>query len=178
MPSMPLASKSSMMRFCSAAVPSEGILNSTEVSANSSSAFSVPLRAIVQKSEALLVTKASFLPDFCPQPTGNKTAKASNNPKNNFALRFIKMSLLWVRPHPCGQFSPASRTRARVLNWISFTLGIVRSIPPPSVERRTGTTRKLRHVLQLCLCLRRNGESAYRGNDWRHRHRGQSASRG
>ncbi len=48
------------MRFCSAAVPSEGILNSTVTFASSASAFSTPLRAMVQKSEALLVTKASL----------------------------------------------------------------------------------------------------------------------
>src|SRR5262245_29173321 len=60
MPSTPLVIKSSMMRFCSAAVPSEVILNSTVISGNSLSAFSTPRRAMVQKSEELLVTNASF----------------------------------------------------------------------------------------------------------------------
>jgi len=45
---------------CSAAVPSEGILNSTSMPGISFAAFSVPLRAMIQKSEALLVTKASL----------------------------------------------------------------------------------------------------------------------
>src|SRR2546421_696057 len=60
MPLMPLASKSSRIRRCSAAVPSPGILNSTSTSGSSLSAFSQPFRAIVQKSEALLVTKATL----------------------------------------------------------------------------------------------------------------------
>src|SRR2546429_6099423 len=49
-----------MIRFCSAAVPSEQILNWAETSVSSPSAFSTPLRAIVQKSAELLVTNASF----------------------------------------------------------------------------------------------------------------------
>src|SRR5262249_49778252 len=56
--------KSSMIRFCSAAVPSDVILNSAETSGNSLSAFSTPRRAIVQKSEELLVTNASLSSRF------------------------------------------------------------------------------------------------------------------
>ena len=47
------------MRCCPAAVPSELILNSISTLGNSAAAFSVPLRAIVQKSDVLLVTNAS-----------------------------------------------------------------------------------------------------------------------
>ena len=50
------------MRFCAAAVPSPR-RNSTVTSANSLSAFSVPFRAMVQKSAALLVMKASLCLD-------------------------------------------------------------------------------------------------------------------
>src|SRR5687767_303375 len=57
---MPLASRSSMMRCCSAALPSAGARNSIEIPGISFSAFSVPLRAISQKSEVLLGTKASL----------------------------------------------------------------------------------------------------------------------
>src|SRR5205085_1323330 len=48
----------------SAAVPSAAMRNSTSTLSSSWSAFSVPRRAMVQKSDALLVTKASrsFLP--------------------------------------------------------------------------------------------------------------------
>src|SRR5262245_50325177 len=49
-----------MTRCCSAAVPSAGILNSTCIPGSSWAAFSVPLRAMVQKSEELFVTKASL----------------------------------------------------------------------------------------------------------------------
>src|SRR5262245_31189706 len=63
---MPLASRSSTRRCCSAAVPSAGILKSTSMSGISLAAFSVPLRAMTQKSEALLVTKASLC--FAPAP--------------------------------------------------------------------------------------------------------------
>src|SRR5688572_21474268 len=49
-----------MMRFCSPAVPSEVIRNSAVTSGNSSSAFSTPRLAMVQKSAELFVTKASF----------------------------------------------------------------------------------------------------------------------
>ena len=59
-PLMPPANRSSMIRFCSAAVPSDVILNSAVTSFNSASAFSTPFRAIVQKSAELLVTKANF----------------------------------------------------------------------------------------------------------------------
>ena len=59
-PSTPLASRSSTDACCSAAVPSGLMRNSMSVFGSSAAAFSVPLRAIVQKSEALLVTKASF----------------------------------------------------------------------------------------------------------------------
>src|SRR3954452_8630279 len=57
---MPFASRSSITRCCSAAVPSDGMRNSTSILGISFAAFSVPLRAIVQKSEALFVTKASL----------------------------------------------------------------------------------------------------------------------
>jgi hypothetical protein len=46
------------MRCCPAAVVSELILNSISTLGNSAAAFSVPLRAIVQKSDVLLVIKA------------------------------------------------------------------------------------------------------------------------
>src|SRR5438876_573543 len=59
MPSTPLASKSSTIRFCAAAVPSPS-WNSTVTSGNSTSAFSVPLRAIDQKSLGVLVMNASL----------------------------------------------------------------------------------------------------------------------
>src|SRR6185503_3033248 len=55
-----------MTRCCSAAVPSDGILNSTSMLGISFAAFSVPLRAMIQKSEALFVTKASLC--FVPAP--------------------------------------------------------------------------------------------------------------
>ncbi len=47
------------MRFWVAAVPSEGILNSNSTSGSSWAALLQPARAMVQKSEALLVTNAS-----------------------------------------------------------------------------------------------------------------------
>src|SRR5438034_8688940 len=71
MPPMPLASRSSTIRLCSPAVPSDGILNSTSTSASSRSACSHPFRAIVQKSAALLVTKATFF----EAPPGREQAK-------------------------------------------------------------------------------------------------------
>src|SRR5436190_16221816 len=71
MPPMPLASRSSTIRRCSPAVPSDGILNSTSTSASSRSACSHPFRAIVQKSAALLVTKATFF----EAPPGREQAK-------------------------------------------------------------------------------------------------------
>ena len=58
--STPFVSRSSTMRCCSAAVPSAVILNSASTSGSSSSAFSTPRRAIVQKSAELLVTNASL----------------------------------------------------------------------------------------------------------------------
>src|SRR5438034_11106589 len=61
MPPMPLASRSSTIRLCSAGVPSDGILNSNSTSASSRSACSHPFRAIVQKSAALLVTKDTLV---------------------------------------------------------------------------------------------------------------------
>src|SRR6185436_13304655 len=60
MPFVPWASNASTIRCCSAAVLSELILNSMSAFGSSAAAFSVPLRAMVQKSEALLVTKASL----------------------------------------------------------------------------------------------------------------------
>src|SRR5215510_10198974 len=57
-PSTPFASRSSTMRCCPAAVGSELILNSISTLGNSAWAFSVPLRAIVQKSDVLLVMNA------------------------------------------------------------------------------------------------------------------------
>src|SRR5262245_5944049 len=65
--STPFVNRSSTTRCCSAAVPSAVILNSASTSGSSASAFSTPRRAIVQKSEELLVTNASLsvfeLPD-------------------------------------------------------------------------------------------------------------------
>src|SRR5688572_13591019 len=49
-----------MMRCCSAAVPSAGARNSTLIPEISFSAFSVPFRAMTQKSDVLLGTKASL----------------------------------------------------------------------------------------------------------------------
>src|ERR1044071_222986 len=77
---MPFASRSSITRCCSAAVPSDGIRNSTSILGMSFAAFSVPLRAIVQKSEALFVTKASrcFVPapaEFVPEDRGWQLVK-------------------------------------------------------------------------------------------------------
>src|ERR1043166_578258 len=63
---MPFANRSSTTRCCSAAVPSEGILNSTSMLGISETAFSVPFRAITQNGDALLVTKASLC--FVPVP--------------------------------------------------------------------------------------------------------------
>src|SRR5215510_14489761 len=57
-PSAPFASRSSTMRCCPAAVGSELVLNSISTLGNSAWAFSVPLRAIVQKSDVLLVMNA------------------------------------------------------------------------------------------------------------------------
>src|ERR1043165_1525979 len=57
---MPLASRSSTRLCWAAAVPSDGILKSTSMLGRSLAAFSVPLRAITQNDEALLVTKASL----------------------------------------------------------------------------------------------------------------------
>src|SRR6266508_1139290 len=57
-PSTPFASRSSTMRCCPAAVVSELILNSISTLGNSALAFSVPLRAYVQKFDVLLVTNA------------------------------------------------------------------------------------------------------------------------
>src|SRR5215467_124651 len=65
-PSRPLAIKSSTIRRCSAAVPSEGILNSTFTSGSSAAACSVPRLAMVQKSAELFVTNAMWL-FFCPE---------------------------------------------------------------------------------------------------------------
>src|SRR6185503_7956286 len=69
-PAIPFAIRSSMILLCSAAVPSEGILNSTSTLSSSRSAASQPLRAIVQKSEALLVTNETlnFFPLTDPPP--------------------------------------------------------------------------------------------------------------
>src|SRR5258708_2842783 len=65
-PSTPLVMRSSMILFCSAAVPSDVILKSAETSFNSEAAFSTPRRAIVQKSAELFVTNArrSFFVSF------------------------------------------------------------------------------------------------------------------
>src|SRR3954470_24334855 len=75
MPSTPLASRSSTIRFCPAAVPSPS-RNSTAISARSASAFSVPFRAMVQKSAALFVTNASVCVDepFRLQPARTSAA--------------------------------------------------------------------------------------------------------
>src|SRR6185369_12903781 len=87
-PLTPFASRSSMMLCCSAAVPPAGILNSTSMSGISFAAFSVPLRAMVQNSDGLLVTKASlcFVPEpppavFVPEGEGLQAAnsRVSNN---------------------------------------------------------------------------------------------------
>src|SRR6185369_17108379 len=86
MPFTPFASRSSMMLCCSAAVPPAGILKSTWMSGISFAAFSVPLRAMVQNSDALLVTKASlcFVPAlppavFVPEGDGWQAAKINGS---------------------------------------------------------------------------------------------------
>src|SRR6266576_3806055 len=81
MPAMPLASRSSTIRFCSAAVPSAGILNSTSTAGSSLSACSTPLRAMDQKSDALLVTKASLV-FFSPVPFEHAKISRPVNPNN------------------------------------------------------------------------------------------------
>src|SRR4029453_12622848 len=83
-PSMPAESRSSRIRVWVAAVPSSGILNSTDTFFSSSEAFLVPARAIVQKSEALLVTKASFsflsaAWAFSPRPNAATRQKVKRN---------------------------------------------------------------------------------------------------
>src|ERR1700722_13550054 len=59
-PSIPLASKSSRICCCSAAVPVGGMRKSTSTLPSSLAAASQPARAITQKSSALLETNASF----------------------------------------------------------------------------------------------------------------------
>ena len=61
MPATCLVSRSSTIRFCSAAVPSDVIRNSAETSLSSASPFSTPRLAMVQKSDELLVTNASVM---------------------------------------------------------------------------------------------------------------------
>src|SRR5687768_15662008 len=52
-------SVSRMSRFCSSTAPVFVVLNATATSGNSASAFSHPLRAIVQKFEVVLVMNAT-----------------------------------------------------------------------------------------------------------------------
>src|SRR5258708_933229 len=82
---MPFTSRSSKIRVCSAAVPSAGIRKSTVIFGTSFCACSQPARAIVQKSEALLVKKATLTALFswalaanCPKDSPS-TAKESNS---------------------------------------------------------------------------------------------------
>src|SRR5438034_6939063 len=108
MPPMPLASRSSTIRLCSPAVPSDGILNSTSTSASSRSACSHPFRAIVQKSAALLVTKATFF----EAPPGREQAKivSPRNPhKHVSATRENLMLFSFILPRPWERTHPACR---------------------------------------------------------------------
>src|SRR5437870_3121822 len=87
--------RSSMMRRCSAAVPSDGILNSSSTLGSSEPACSHPLRAMVQKSAALLVTKATLnlLPEPPPleQPDTVKLTSATeqNTTRNTFMKSYL-----------------------------------------------------------------------------------------
>src|SRR5947208_14616211 len=105
MPPMPLASRSSTIRLCSPAVPSDGILNSTSTSASSRSACSHPCRAIVQKSAALLVTKATFF----EAPPGREQAKIVSPRKPHKQVNATRenlmefsLYLLSIQRHPGG----------------------------------------------------------------------------
>src|SRR5262249_23020204 len=96
MAEIPLASRSSTIRLCSAAVPSEGIRNSTSTPASSLSACSQPRRAMVQTSAALLVTKARFLVEDCcifehavPMKPTARQQPASITRKNLIDLSFL-----------------------------------------------------------------------------------------
>jgi hypothetical protein len=53
-----------MSPFCSSTAPVFVVLNTTVTSGSSVSAFSVPLRAIFQKSEEAFVMKATVFPTF------------------------------------------------------------------------------------------------------------------
>src|SRR6266498_3518694 len=91
-----------------AAVPSDGILNSTSTSASSRSACSHPFRAIVQKSAALLVTKATFF----EAPPGREQAKivSPRNPhKHVSATRENLMLFSFILPRPWERTHPACR---------------------------------------------------------------------
>src|ERR1700676_4647836 len=78
-PSMPLTSRSSKRRVCSAAVPSAGILNSSLTLGISFTACSQPALAIVQKSDGLLVrnAKLSGLSLDSPKTVGRNDAIAT-----------------------------------------------------------------------------------------------------
>src|SRR5436190_16264588 len=93
MPETPFAMRSSMMRRCSAAVPSDGILNSTSTLASSASACSQPLRAMVQKSAALFVTKAS-LNLFAGTPAGEQANDIKLGNANRQASVIRKRSMV------------------------------------------------------------------------------------
>src|SRR3954451_7116264 len=85
-----------MMLFCSAAVPSASIRNSAETSASSASAFSTPRRAIVQKSDELLVTNATVIGVAPPEPAvfdrHEATSATAVTRARRRAVRIIKCS--------------------------------------------------------------------------------------
>src|SRR5258705_6415425 len=99
-PATPFVNRSSTIRRCSAAVPSAGIRNSTSTFGSSVPAFSVPRRAIVQKSEALLVTNAirrlavAFGADAgCEQPAiSNASKKEAFRKRRSFVMKYSR----WV----------------------------------------------------------------------------------
>src|SRR6266403_5321336 len=82
MPLTPLTSRSSKIRVCSAAVPSAGILNSSLTFGTSLTACSQPARAIVQKSDGLLVKNARLRGLESPKAAGEKAAAAASAHKS------------------------------------------------------------------------------------------------
>src|SRR4030042_5360813 len=102
-PFAPLTIKSSRMRRCSAEVASLTSRKSTSKSSSSASAFSHPLRVKAQKSDAPLVTKASFVFfdgsgalvsfSFFEQPVNEMTEQRSDT-INRLKYSFFILALL------------------------------------------------------------------------------------
>ena len=97
------------MRFCAAAVPSPR-RNSTSTSGSPASAFSVPFRAIVQKSAALFVMKASFFVDDRPRP---QPLTASRPRQTEGGGSLYRHSILLTFGHSEKSQSIAGRPRCR-----------------------------------------------------------------